>query len=441
MRKWNRSTTSTLAFWASNFWYLAHHFHGTLSISSAISWDGAEVIEEPLGLLLLAHAGGVNADALVQRLLHAEKLLEFVLGRSLMRDYSRPANFDRKTCEVRPKPQMRPVRDQSRFRSEGDKWNPVACYLSHGTGRHHWHRLRRVDRGDLHRARQSRAAGAHRHQPGGLLTTTSIVENFPGFPEGVDGFELMQNLQKQAERFGARVQFGNLDSVDFSGHPLKLVVDGEPLESRTTVIVATGSSPRSMGLPSEEALEKLGVTYCATCDGALPQFRNQPLVVVGGGDSALEEATYLTRFASQVYLVHRRDSFRASVIMQERALKNPRSSQVWNSVVTEVLDVAQKKVTGVKLKNIVTGETSTLPCAGVFVAIGHVPNVDGLRRPARADAGGYIKLHGGTRTNVPGVFAAGDVADSVYRQAITAAGTGCAAAIEAERFLEMMESP
>ena len=278
------------------------------------------------------------------------------------------------------------------------------------------------------------------HQPGGLLTTTSIVENFPGFPEGVDGFELMQRLQKQAERFGARVKFGNLDGVDLSGQPLKLMVDGDPLETRT-LIIATGSSPRSIGLDSEHALEKCGVTYCATCDGALPQFRNQPLVVVGGGDSAVEEATYLTRFASQVYLVHRRDSLRASAIMQQRALHHPKIKMVWNSVVTEVLDVAQKKVTGVKLKNVVTGEVSTLACAGLFVAIGHTPNTKVFGGAVATDEHGYIKLHGGTRTNVPGVFAAGDVADSVYRQAVTAAGTGCAAAIEAERFLEELEMP
>jgi thioredoxin reductase (NADPH) len=275
--------------------------------------------------------------------------------------------------------------------------------------------------------------------PGGLLTTTSIVENFPGFPEGIDGFQLMQNLQKQAERFGARVKFGNLDSVDFSGQPLKLIVDGDPLETRT-VIVATGSSPRSLGLDSEHALEKFGVTYCATCDGALPQFRNQPLVVVGGGDSAVEEATYLTRFASKVYLIHRRDSLRASVIMQERALKHPKIELIWNSVVTEVLDVAQNKVTGVRLKDTVTGATREIACAGVFVAIGHTPNVKVFGGQLELDAKGYIKLHGGAHTSVPGVFAAGDVADSVYRQAITAAGTGCAAALEAQRFLEAMES-
>ena len=277
-------------------------------------------------------------------------------------------------------------------------------------------------------------------QPGGLLTTTSIVENFPGFPEGIDGFELMQRLQKQAERFGARVKFGTVDSVDFSGQPLKLVVDGDPVETRT-LIISTGSSPRQLGLASEVALERHGVTYCATCDGALPQFRNQPLVVVGGGDSAVEEATYLTRFASKVYLIHRRDKLRASAIMEHRALNHPKIEMVWNSVVTEVTDVAAKKVTGVKLKNITTGATSELACAGLFVAIGHSPNVKVFGDQIALDEQGYIKLQGGTRTNVPGVFAAGDVADSIYRQAVTAAGTGCAAAIEAERFLEMADEP
>jgi len=277
-------------------------------------------------------------------------------------------------------------------------------------------------------------------QPGGLLTTTSIVENFPGFPEGVDGFELMTKLQKQAERFGARIKFGTVDKVDLSGQPLKLVVDDEPVETRT-LIIATGSSPRAIGLESEVALEKHGVTYCATCDGALPQFRDRPLVVVGGGDSAVEEATYLTRFASQVYLIHRRDSLRASAIMQHRALTHPKIKMVWNTIVTEVTDVAAKKVTGVKLKNIVTGEASTLDCAGLFVAIGHTPNVKVFGGQIALDDHGYIKLHGGTRTNVPGVFAAGDVADSVYRQAVTAAGTGCGAAIEAERYLEALDNP
>jgi thioredoxin reductase (NADPH) len=270
--------------------------------------------------------------------------------------------------------------------------------------------------------------------PGGLLTTTSIVENFPGFPEGVDGFELMTRLQKQAERFGARVQFGTLESADFSGKPLKLVIDGETVETKS-VIIATGSGHRHLGLESERLLEKKGVTYCATCDGALPEFRNQPLVVVGGGDSAVEEATYLTRFASVVYLVHRRDKLRASKIMEERALTNSKIQPVWNSVVEEILDVKQDKVTGVRLKNIVTGESRVLDCAGVFVAIGHLPNTGVFAGQVDTDEAGYVKLHGGTKTNVAGVFAAGDVADPVYRQAVTAAGTGCAAAIEAERYL------
>jgi thioredoxin reductase (NADPH) len=270
--------------------------------------------------------------------------------------------------------------------------------------------------------------------PGGLLTTTSIVENFPGFPEGVDGFELMTRLQKQAERFGARVQFGTLESVDFSGKPLKLVIDGETVETKS-VIIATGSGHRHLGLESERLLEKKGVTYCATCDGALPEFRDQPLVVVGGGDSAVEEATYLTRFASVVYLVHRRDKLRASKIMEERALTNSKIQPVWNSVVEEILDVKQDKVTGVRLKNIVTGESRVLDCAGVFVAIGHLPNTGVFAGQVDTDEAGYVKLHGGTKTNVAGVFAAGDVADPVYRQAVTAAGTGCAAAIEAERYL------
>src|SRR6185369_2453274 len=189
--------------------------------------------------------------------------------------------------------------------------------------------------------------------PGGLLTTTSLVENFPGFPEGVDGYELMTRMQKQAERFGARVKFGTVEAVDFSSRPFSLNVDGETIKSQT-VIIASGAGHRHLGLESEEQLEKKGVTYCATCDGALPMFRNQPLVVVGGGDSACEEATYLTRFASVVYLIHRRDSLRASKIMADRTLSNPKIKPVWNSVVTEVLDLKKDKVTGVRLKNLKT---------------------------------------------------------------------------------------
>ena len=272
-------------------------------------------------------------------------------------------------------------------------------------------------------------------QPGGLLTTTSIVENFPGFPEGVDGYELMTRMQKQAERFGAKTSFGVVEAVDFSQRPFTLVVDGEKVLAET-VIIATGAGHKHLGVPGEHELENKGTTYCATCDGALPMFRNQPLVVVGGGDSACEEAMYLTRFASTVYLIHRRDSLRASKIMAERALANPKIKPVWDSAVTEVLDVKQDKVTGVKLKNLKTGEESVLPCAGVFIAIGHVPNTKVFQAQIRTDENGFIvPQNGSTMTNVPGVFVAGDCADHVYRQAITAAGAGCAAAIDAERFL------
>jgi len=270
--------------------------------------------------------------------------------------------------------------------------------------------------------------------PGGLLTTTSIVENFPGFPEGIDGFELMTRMQKQAERFGARIKFGTVESVDLSKKPYVLTVDGEPVETET-IIIASGAGHRHLGLESEEKLEKKGVTYCATCDGALPMFRNQPLVVVGGGDSACEEATYLTRFASVVYLVHRRDTLRASRIMAERTLANPKIKPVWDSVVTEVLDVAQDKVTGVRIKNLKTCEESVIDCAGVFIAIGHVPNTQIFAGKVDMDENGYIKRVRGSETSVPGVFVAGDCSDNVYRQAITAAGMGCAAAIDAERYL------
>ncbi|HXG48251.1 MAG TPA: thioredoxin-disulfide reductase [Methylomirabilota bacterium] len=270
--------------------------------------------------------------------------------------------------------------------------------------------------------------------PGGLLTTTSIVENFPGFPEGIDGYELMTRMQKQAERFGARVRFGTVESVDLARRPFTLTVDGEPVVTQT-LIIASGAGHRHLGLESEALLERKGVTYCATCDGALPMFRNQPLVVVGGGDSACEEATYLTRFASVVYLVHRRDTLRASRIMAERTLAHPKIKPVWDSVVTEVLDVKQDKVTGVRLKNVKTGGESVLDCAGVFVAIGHVPNTQLFKGVIDMDENGYIVPKRGSATNVEGVFVAGDCSDHVYRQAITAAGMGCAAAIDAERYL------
>ena len=274
--------------------------------------------------------------------------------------------------------------------------------------------------------------------PGGLLTTTSIVENFPGFPEGIDGTDLMMNLQKQAERFGAEIRYGTVNQVDFTQRPFKVWIDGDLIESQT-VIIATGSGHRHLGIESEKRLDKKGVTYCAVCDGALPMFRNQPLVVVGGGDSACEEAMYLTRFASTVYLVHRRDSLRASKIMADRTLAHPKIKPVWDTAVEEILGVDENKVTGVKLKNLKTNEISSIPCAGVFIAIGHVPNTEPFKGHIDLEESGYIKLFGGGKTSVEGVFAAGDVADSVYRQAITAAGSGCAAALDCERFLAALE--
>ncbi len=270
--------------------------------------------------------------------------------------------------------------------------------------------------------------------PGGLLTTTSIVENYPGFPEGIDGFELMTRMQKQAERFGAKIKFATVEGVDLSKKPFVVNVDGDSVETET-IIIATGAGHRHLGLESEKLLDKKGVTYCATCDGALPMFRNQPLVVVGGGDSACEEATYLTRFASVVYLVHRRDSLRASKIMADRTLANPKIKPIWASAVTEILDVKQDKVTGVRVKNLKTNEEKTIDCAGVFVAIGHVPNTQVFKGVIDLDENGFVIPKRGTETNVPGVFVAGDCSDHVYRQAITAAGLGCAAAIDAERYL------
>jgi thioredoxin reductase (NADPH) len=271
--------------------------------------------------------------------------------------------------------------------------------------------------------------------PGGLLTTTSIVENYPGFPDGIDGYELMVRMQQQAEKFGARIKvLQTVESVDLSKKPFTVVVDGEPIQTQT-IIIATGAGHRHLGLESEHLLEKKGVTYCATCDGAWPMFRNQPLVVVGGGDSACEEATYLTRFASEVYLIHRRDTLRASKIMAERTLSHAKIKPIWDTAVTEILDPTLDKVTGVRLKNLKTNEEKVLPCAGVFIAIGHVPNTQLFKGVLDMNQNGYIIPKRGTETNVPGVFVAGDCSDHVYRQAVTAAGLGCAAAIDAERYL------
>ncbi|HEX4264272.1 MAG TPA: thioredoxin-disulfide reductase [Verrucomicrobiae bacterium] len=273
--------------------------------------------------------------------------------------------------------------------------------------------------------------------PGGLLTTTSTVENFPGFPEGIDGYELMTRMQKQAERFGARVQFATLEAANVTETPIHLTVDGEVIKTET-LIIATGASHKHLGVEGEHLLENKGVTFCATCDGALPMFRNKVLVVVGGGDSACEEALYLTRFGSMVHLIHRRDSLRASRIMAERVLAHPKIKPIWDSEVTEVLDVKQDKVTGVRVKNIKTSAESMLECSGLFVAIGHMPNTQLFKGAINMDATGYIIPAKGAATNVPGVFVAGDCSDRVYRQAITAAGMGCAAAIEAERYLEAL---
>ena len=272
--------------------------------------------------------------------------------------------------------------------------------------------------------------------PGGLLTTTTIVENYPGFIDGIDGFQLMMNMQKQAERFGARLRsLSRVESVDLSQRPFAVTVDGEVILTKT-LIVATGAGHRHLGIESEHLLENKGVTYCATCDGALPMFRNKPLVVVGGGDSACEEALYLTRFASTVHLVHRRNELRASKIMADRVLGHPKIKPVWDSQVLEILDVSKDEVTGVRLQNLKTGAESTLDCSGVFIAIGLVPSTQLFTGVLAIDEAGYFKLTEGSKTNVPGVFIAGDCADKVYRQAITAAGMGCMAAIDCVSFLQ-----
>jgi len=269
---------------------------------------------------------------------------------------------------------------------------------------------------------------------GGQLMITTDVENFPGFPDGVTGPDLMMALRKQSERFGTRIVTQDVESVDFSNKPFEVVSGGKTYRSQA-VIVATGASARFVGLESEKRLLNLGVSACATCDGALPMFRGKPLVVVGGGDTAMEEAQFLTRFASQVTLVHRRDEFRASKIMLERARSNPKIEIVTPWVLDEVLGIDE--VTGVRLRNSETSELHELPCAGVFVAIGHTPNTDIFEGQIGLDEKAYVVTIGkSTKTSVEGVFACGDVQDQIYRQAITAAGSGCAAAIDAERWLE-----
>lgn len=269
-------------------------------------------------------------------------------------------------------------------------------------------------------------------QPGGQLTTTTEVENFPGFPEGIDGTMLVNQMQAQAERFGARVIAREVVAVDFSGRPLRLTLDDGAMVESQAVIIATGASAQYLGLESEKALIGRGVSGCATCDGAF--YRNVPVAVVGGGDTAMEDALFLTRFASVVYLVHRRREFRASRIMAERVKTHPKIRILWNSVIEEVLGVAEGKVTGIRLREVEGEAGSELAVEGLFVAIGHKPNTAPFQGQLAMDPRGYL-IAESTRTRVPGVFAAGDVQDPTYRQAVTAAGSGCMAALEVERFL------
>ncbi|MFZ9932968.1 MAG: thioredoxin-disulfide reductase [Chthoniobacterales bacterium] len=273
-------------------------------------------------------------------------------------------------------------------------------------------------------------------QPGGQLTTTTAVENFPGFPDGVDGPELIMRMHAQAERFGARFQYGTLEDFEKGAPHHRLKIDGHWIETET-LIIASGAAARWLDLPDEKKYIGHGLTSCATCDGAF--YRDVPVCVIGGGDSACEEATFLTRFASEVYLVHRRDTLRASKIMADRALSNPKIKPLWNRQPVGYLADEAGHIRGIVLEDTATGEREELAVKCVFVAIGHVPNTAPFRGKLETDENGYLVQHGGTKTNVPGVYAAGDVADHVYRQAITAAGQGCAAAIEAERYLAARE--
>jgi thioredoxin reductase (NADPH) len=272
-------------------------------------------------------------------------------------------------------------------------------------------------------------------ESGGQLMLTTLVENWPGFRDGIMGPELMEEMRVQAERFGAEMIRGHVTSVNLRSHPFSVRTSDAEYISRA-IIIATGASARLLGLPSERGLLGHGVSTCATCDGYF--FRGKPIAVVGGGDSAMEEAIFLTRFASQVIVVHRRETLRASKIMQDKAFANPKISFEWNADVEEITDLGKGEVTGMVLRNNKTGERKEVPVEGVFVAIGHTPNTSLFKDQIELDPNGYIVTHMGSRTNVRGVFACGDVQDHVYRQAITAAGTGCMAAIDAEHFLDAL---
>jgi len=276
--------------------------------------------------------------------------------------------------------------------------------------------------------------------PGGQLMITTDVENYPGFSEGIQGPDLMVEFRKQAERFGTEFREEWITRVDLSQRPFTLQTDNTIIKA-DTLIIASGASAKWLGIPGEAktplGFGGNGVSACATCDGPLPAFRNKRLVVVGGGDTAMEEATFLTRYASRVFVVHRRDKLRASKIMQDKALGNDKIEFIWNTGVEEILGTAEQGVTGVRLRNVESGEESEMDCEGVFIAIGHKPNTDLFVGQLEMDPVGYIITSGhSTTTNIPGVFACGDVQDSVYRQAVTAAGTGCMSAIDAERFLD-----
>ncbi|HVT97898.1 MAG TPA: thioredoxin-disulfide reductase [Acidobacteriaceae bacterium] len=271
------------------------------------------------------------------------------------------------------------------------------------------------------------------HEPGGQLSITTLVENFPGWPEGIQGPELIENMRKQASRFGAEFRLGHLATADLTKHPFALNLGHETIHTRT-LIIASGASARWLGLPSEQALIGHGVSSCATCDGFF--FTGKEIAVIGGGDSAMEEALFLTRFASKVTLIHRREQFRASKIMLDRAIAHPKIQFVTNTQVKEVLGVEQKEVTGLRLLDATTGVESELSISGMFLGIGHIPNAAMFAGQLDLDEDGYIKTHNNVFTRVPGVFACGDVQDRRYRQAITAAGSGCMAALEVEKYLE-----